>query len=243
MPEYQIGDVAYYVKRRGHIWSVEYGIVAETFLNTLALQLLEVADTTLINGIPKKEFETPSRWTKLPKGWNVETKLFEIHHAPMPDELKELSFKNKEDILKAYEEGYLVKVSDNDHSKIQEEINKDLGWRIIRSYYNVTHKPDLISLWYKDVYKTYNEAFEVVTKHELALKQQSEMSEYDWAVKDIDETLNRWAGIYGVSDEIKSKYRKWLLNLDDIENVETRIYSKCIQWKYFENKRWLNIEL
>ena len=69
------------------------------------------------------------------------------------------------------------------------------------------------------------------------------MSEYDWAVKDIDESLNRWAGIYGVSDEIKSKYRKWLLNLDDIENVETRIYSKCIQWKYFENKLWLNIEL
>lgn len=54
MVEYQIGDVVYYIKKRGHIWSVEYGIVTETFLSTIALQLLELADTTLINGIPKK---------------------------------------------------------------------------------------------------------------------------------------------------------------------------------------------
>lgn len=191
----------------------------------------------------KKDFETPSKWSKLPKNWSYDTKLFDISFSPLPKEFKDYSIKKPDDILKAYKKGFLVKISDNDHSEICTEIDENLGWRIVRSYFNTKYKPDLISLEYHNVYKTYEEALGIVKSHELALKEQSEMSGYDWAVKEIDKNLNAWAVIYGISDKTKLKYREWLLRLDNVENVETRIYSKYIQWKYFDNKRWKNIEL
>lgn len=69
------------------------------------------------------------------------------------------------------------------------------------------------------------------------------MSDYEWSVFLINKELNRWQNIYSISNEIIEKYRNFLLNLDDVENIEVRIYGSDIQWKRFKNSRWANIEI
>ena len=45
------------------------------------------------------------------------------------------------------------------------------------------------------------------------------------------------------TDEEVKQYRDWLLAMSNVEDVETRIFSGNIQWKYWKNKKWNNIEL
>ena len=48
------------------------------------------------------------------------------------------------------------------------------------------------------------------------------LSDYDWSIEQIDNTLNMWQKICGATDEEKQKYRDWILKLKNIENVEVR---------------------
>ncbi|MDO5151695.1 MAG: hypothetical protein Q4D76_20295 [Oscillospiraceae bacterium] len=240
---YPIGSVVYFIKKYGHEWEVSYGIVEEHYVDTICLQLYELLDTRLINGIPIKDFITPTRWHKLPKGWSYDTKLFEITYGEYPHDPKDYNLKNPNDILKAIEDGILVKVQDNDHARIRDEIDSKLGWRICREYPIYEHHPTYTSIRYYDVYGSYNEAMKVIHEHDAEFKRQSELSDYDWSVEQIDKELNRWAYMYSISVEEKQRYREWILSLDKVEDVEIRILQGTIQWKYCKNKRWMNIEI
>ena len=240
---YPIGSVVYFIKKHGHEWEVSYGIVEEHYVDTICLQLYELLDTRLVNRIPIKDFKTPTRWYKLPKGWSYDTKLFEITYGEYPHDLKDYSLKNPNDILRAIKDGVLVKVQDNDHAHIRDEIDSKQGWRIRREYPAYEHHPTFTSIKYYEVYSSYYEAMKVINEHEAEFKRQSELSDYDWSVEQIDKELSHWAYMYSISVEEKQRYRDWILSLDKVEDIEIRIFKGNIQWKYWKNKRWMNIEV
>ena len=101
---------------------------------------------------------------------------------------------------------------------------------------------DCISVKPDKVYETYEEALKEKNEYEAEFRRIQNLSDLDWSVEQIDNTLERWAGVYCVPDTIKNKYREFLLSLSDLENVEVRIFNKDIQWKYWRNSRWRNIE-
>ena len=72
---------------------------------------------------------------------------------------------------------------------------------------------------------------------------QANLSDYDWSVEQIDKTLNRWKKFVDASDKEVEQYRDWLLSMDNVEDIETRISNGNIQWKYWKNKKWNYIEL
>lgn len=76
--EIPIGIVVFYIEKHGHEWKVEFGTVEEHYTSEICVQLYDVADTRLINGVPANEFVTPTKWKKLPKGWS-----YNIHQAEL----------------------------------------------------------------------------------------------------------------------------------------------------------------
>lgn len=236
---FPIGSVVYFIKKHGHEWDVSYGVVAEHYVDAVCVQLYELFDTRLINGIPIKELITPTRWQKLPKGWSYDTKLFDLSYSEFSHDLKDYSLENPNDILRAINDGVLVKTQDNDHSRIETEIDSKNGWRICRKYPYDNYYPTYTSLQEFQMYSSYEEAKKVVIEHEAELKRQSELSDYEWSVEQIDRILDN--PFY--SDEEKKKYRDWILSLDNVEDIEVRTCQGNIQWKYCKNKRWMNIEI
>lgn len=245
---YPIGSLIYFVKKHGHRWSVSFGTVLEHYADATMIQLYEYIDTRLINGTPIKEFETPTDWKKSPKGWSYDTKLFDLSHSDFSHNHNDYKIDNPDDILRAINEGVLVRVQDNDHAHIEEEIDRKKGWRLIRKYPYGEYHPTHTSLYTSEMYFTYEEANNVVKEHDAEFKRQSELSDYEWSVEQIDRTLDKWIVLhYDVTSsqptEEKEKYREWLLSQSNVEDIETRIYQGQIQWKYWKNKRWMNIEL
>ena len=52
-----------------------------------------------------------------------------------------------------------------------------------------------------------------------------------------------WEGLSGSSENEVKQYRDWLLGMKNVEDIEVRLSGGNIQWKYWKNKRWMNIEL
>lgn len=241
--EHPIGSVVYFIKQRGYDNEVSFGIVEEHYPDVICLQLYELIDTRLINGIPIKDFITPTRWCKLPRGWSYDTKLFDITYGEYPCDPRNYRFSNPDDILKGIKDGVLVKVQDNDHANINSEIDSKQGWRIRREYPAYEYHPTYATIQYSKVYNSYDDAIKVIEDYKAELKRQSELSEYDWLVEQIDKELNRWAYMCSISEEDKQKYRDWIMSLERVEDIEIRIFENNIQWKYWKNKKWMNIVL
>lgn len=256
--EIPIGSVVYFLENSRKFSgrkAINFGIVEEHYPNTIVLHLIEPLDMRRIYGIPVKDFKTPTRWQKLPKGWSYNTQLFTIElENPLLSSItmKEanqisqgypfgIDIRDKERILQLYKEGRLVNVEDNDHAHFESEINKRYGWRIIRKYPITEHHPYYISVDFRNVFTNYAEAKAEVDKIDAEIKRKSELSEYDWTVELIDEKLDLWAGLYYKTNEEKQKCRDWLLSRDNVEDIEVRIAHGGIQWKYLKNKKWLSI--
>ena len=65
----------------------------------------------------------------------------------------------------------------------------------------------------------------------------------EWSVEQIDHDLQRWAKIYSKSPEEVQNVRDFLLGMDKIEDIETRVFGEDFQWKYWKNKKWRTIVL
>lgn len=242
--EIPIGSIVYYVKKYGHKWSVNWGTLEEHYIYESVIQLYETYNWITVNGIPIKDLETPTRWQKLPKGWNYDTKLFEIGHDEKYEKFNEiyknLKISNKEDIQKAIDMGLFIKAQDKDHSKPTAEIDKRYGWRIVKEYDDyITYT----TVKYNEVYVNYEDAKRVVDEHEAELKRQSELSDLEWSIEQIDKTLDLWTALYHVTDLEKQKTRDRIMSFHNLEDVEVRLRGGNIQWKYWKNCRWNNIEL
>jgi len=243
--EIPVGSVVYFLKNSKDFAGkkeISFGIVEEHYADSIALHLIEPRDTRCINGIPVKEFKTPTRWQKLPKGWTWNTQFFEITWEQFP-ELLRYSISDAEKILQLYKEGYFVNVEDNDHAHFRSEIDNKYGWRIVREYPMFEHHPSYISVNFRNVFTSYANAEAEMNKIHAEFNRQAQMSDYDWSVEQIDHELDYWAKLYSITDIEKKKHRDWLLNQGNVEDIEVRIAQGRIQWKYWKNKRWLNIEV
>lgn len=241
--EIPVGSVAYFLENsKDGKRKINFGIVEEHYASSIALHLIERRDTRRIDDIPVKEFKTPTRWQKLPKGWSWNTRLFEITEERFPEELR-CNIDDAEKILQLYKEGYLVNVEDNDHAHFRSEVDKKYGWRIVREYPMLEYHPSYISVSYYNVFTSYADAKAELDKIHAEYSRQADMSDYDWSVEQIDHELDRWAKLYSITDVEKQKYRDWILAQRDVEDIEVRVAQGGIQWKYWKNKRWLNIEV
>ncbi|HHU55749.1 MAG TPA: hypothetical protein GXZ48_03550 [Acholeplasmataceae bacterium] len=236
---FKVGDIVYWCHQQGHEYSVHYGMVDEQFSDVVCIDYLRVKENRRINGIPIDEFND-TKYKKLPKGWNYDTKLFEITY----DEIENypLDIKNPESIKTAYEKGLLVKDVTLFHGDIEAEITNE-GYRIVKKYPLWVNHISHTSVRPDKLYFTYEEAEQEVRDNVAEFHRQASLSDYDWSVEQIDKTLNRWQQINDETDKAKNKYREWLLAMDRVEDIETRLVVGGVQWKYCDRKKWNNIEL
>ena len=241
-----IGRVAYFVDKfkysiPGRTWGVSFGIVEEHYTSEICLQLIELKDTRQIDGVPILECPRIGPWHKLPKGWTYDTKLFRESNSEfleLPD------IKDPDAILNAYKSGILVNVQDNLHAEIRTDIDKHHGWRILIQMPQWEPAPrSYVSLPFHEVYLTYEEAKAVIDAEYAELERQAALSDYDWAVEQIDRTLNRWAQIHNIDPDIQIACRKRLLSFPNIEELDVRVCAGNIEWKYAKNKRWIALQI
>ena len=239
--DFEIGQVAYFVendRNTPYKWHVAFGIVEEHYTYEIALQLYELADRRLINGIPVNDFETPTRWQKLPKGWTYTTELFELSHSEPP--AGEYKINNPADILKAIEDGVLVKVQEVDHAHFEAEIDQKNGFRIVRKYpmFETWQYRYYVSVNYMELYHTYEEAQKVIDDRVAEFQRQAALSDYDWSVEQIDHSIEKAIRNGIITKEDGEIFRERLLQMDNVEDIETRVTNKGLEWKYWKNKRW-----
>lgn len=245
--KFEVGSVVYFVNKfsnRG--WEVRFGTVEEHYPGSICIQLYDYNRIRTINGIPENEFQTPSKWEKLPKGWSYDTKLIDIQiQKAWPETADTYGFRldSPKDIEQAIGSKLLEKVQNLTYGHYETEISAKDGWRVIHRYEYGEYHPSTISIYWHDVYATYAEAKAIVDAHEAELKRQASLSDYDWSVEQIDKTLGFWAHNHGISDDEKKQYRDWILSQDCVEDIEVRIHSGNLQWKYWKNQRWMDINL
>ena len=238
------GDVVYWCHHNGNAnYEVKFGRVDTQFSDAVVVDYLVAKERRLIDGVPIEDFESETRYRKLPKGWSYDTRLFELTLKDYP-EYKDISFHldNPEEIENAYDVGMLVKDSTIFHGNIESEIEKE-GFRIVKKYPMWQHHIDHASIRPDKLYFTYEEAKSEVDANIAEFMRQAALSDYDWSVEQIDNTLNRWQKIMDSSDKERIKYREWILGMKNVVDIETRIFDGNVQWKYWKNKKWNYIEL
>lgn len=239
------GDIVYWCHHHGHEYSVHYGMVDEQFSDAVVIDYLVPRERRRVDGVPIDEFHSEQRYRKLPKGWTYNTKLFELTWDDLTESEKayKLNISIPISIKYAYDNGWLVKDSTIFHGVIEDEINKD-GFRVVKKYPRESfHHIDHVSIRPDKVYFTYEEAKKEVDENTAEFYRQASLSDYEWSVEQIDKTLDMWKVFNDASDKDVKAYRDWLLEMKDVENIETRLWGKEIQWKYWKNKKWNYIEL
>lgn len=238
------GDIVYWCHNDGNgRYTVHYGMVSDQFSDAVIIDYLEPRERRLVNGIPIDEFED-NKYHKLPKGWTYNTDLYEIEYTELSEEEKSFKwdFKKPEIIKDAYDKGYLVKSETIFHGVVEAKITKE-GYRVVKKYPYWKHHIDYVSIRPDKVYFTYDEANKEVQANINEFKRQAELSDYDWSVEQIDKTLGRWKNLTSASDLDIKQIRNFLLGMKNVEDIETRLFGGNIQWKYWKNKKWLNIEV
>lgn len=242
---FPVGSVVYFLKNKkgSSEKMIDFGTVIEHYCSEIAIQLYESVDFRFINGVPVKDFQTPSPWQKLPKNWSWDTKLFEVKFI-LTDKMKDREFdiKDKDNILGLIQDNLLVKPSENDHANFRSEVDSKCGWRIVREYGSEWYS-DYISLPFYEVYGTYDEAQVELDAILEENQRQAALTDLEWSIEQIDHNLNKWAYLYSITPEAKKQVRDRLMALDDLEDVVTRVAGGYIEWKYDRNRRWLRIEM
>lgn len=153
-----------------------------------------------------------------------------------------IDIENPENIKHAYDKGILVKDNTIFHGVIEEDITKE-GYRILKKYPMWQHHIDHVSIRPDKVYFTYEEAKSEVDKNVKEFERQLSLTDYEWSVEHICKNLDIFKAIHGLSERDIDSYRGFVLGMDNVENIETRIYQGHIQWKYEDKKRWNYIEI
>lgn len=247
--ELKVGDIVYWCHQRGHEYDVHFGKIDEIFSDRVYVDYLEPKETRriksdYINNIPIDNFESETKFHKLPKRWNYDVPLFEIVYDNVDFEDFKLDIKNPNNIQDLYNKGYLVERCKNFHGEIKEEITKN-GYRIVKGYpqdWGINRKRNYTTVVPYKLYHKFETAFAEVEANRAGFLRQASLSDYDWSVEQIDRTLNRWQYIYACLDSEVKQYRDWLLLRENVEDIEVRIFEGDIQWKYWKNKKWRNIE-
>lgn len=233
-----IGSVIYFADMKRGKPIVNYGTVIEHYAAEIAIQLYDFADNRLVDGIPYKDFPECTEWRKLPKGWSYDTALHTITAVPTEERFKNLKINNPKDIEYAINEGHLVKVQDKDYSHIAEDIDRLNGYRLRKTWQNSEYHPDWVHVPWDRVFSTYEEAYEVYKAYESELIDLSKMSDRDWAIREMNRVVRMSKGLCQITDEDALKCIEYMLDREDLEDLEFRLYLGRPQYKKFKNKKW-----
>lgn len=254
---YKNGDIVYWCQYIQGQCIIHYGMVDTQFSDVVCIDLLAPKDCRTVEGIPINDWFPDNRVRKLPKGYNCDTVLFRYGYTNnwadddknfLDDYMHNLDITDKKKIREAYDKGYLVKSCDNCHCVAEPEIGKGtwvLQQKPSKAYGYALYYYDINSLSIEPprVYDNYQEAFDEKQKYETEFQRIQNLSDLEWSIEQIDKTLNHWAGLYHISDKKKKVYRDFIMELSNLEDVEVRISAEDIQWKYWKNSRWGNIEV
>lgn len=243
---FKTGDIVYWCKKEGYEYSVGFGRVDEhlggvVYIDYLVLDDRRTVSSAYFKDVPVKEFQSETSFHKLPKGWSYDTELYQLgDYAFSKEERKEieaLKISDKNKVRDLYDRGILVKKQRN-RGVIDVEITTN-GYRIVKRFYD--NYPTSISLLSHNVYDSYEEAKREVDKYVQEFIRQSELSDYEWSIEQIDKSISTWAGIYGRTDREIAECREFLLMLERVEDIETRVIDRSVQWKYIDRKRWSTV--
>lgn len=241
--ELPIGTVVFYIHQHGMKREVKWGVIADRYPHNVVLELYDVFERRTINGIPYDEFVPDERYQKLPKGWTYNTRLFTQEYRKIPSEmgaaLRKLAITCPQNIQRAIDVGYFVPVRTIDYSHIDVDYQKSQGFRLIKTMYRDEHHPTNLTFAWNEIYADYRDAAESVRQHEEEMLIEAEMGDLEWSVYEIDHNLNRAAGM---SESDRIKCHDFLLSMDNVEDIETRVCGGYIQWKYCNNKKWNSID-
>lgn len=241
-----VGDIVYHVTRNKYNFSyhVEPLYITDIFIDGLVCEKIVLKEDRLINNIPYNDFKTPTPWRKLPRGWTYNTELY-IHDFCKHDNMPVYHINNTEEIKSGIKCGDLILGTNKDWSHIEVEIDKNLGYRLIRKY-NSDEYHGYVRVNYYEAYSTYDEAQKWIDNYEAELARQSELSDEEWSIEQIEHTVNKYVSINYADEDVRKDHKDKLMNyftsLKNIEDIETRVSVNGIEWKYWKNKKWGKIE-
>lgn len=239
-----IGTIAYYIEKHGDSdWRISWGKIIDHYPSVVVLELYDRFDTRQVNGIPFDDFPWRTPFKKLPKGWSYDTKLYEITYAEYPreikDEMNSLNFSNPQDIQKAIDKRYIVPRSEIDYSHIEVEFKANEGYRLYKTTYRDDYHPATTTENIWEIFTDYADAQKYCDEHYAEIKIEANMTDYEWSVYQIDRTLSTC--LYDETRRMAA--RKILLEMDRIEDIETKSSFGGIQWRYCNKVRWNDINV
>ena len=259
---YEKGSVVYFVSKCNNTYNVDYGIVVDCYDDYVCLQLIAFPDYRLVNGIPYKDFPFVTEWRKIPKDFNpaiakdyvCEIKDDRYYHGCYVD------ISNPQEILEMYHAGKLVNVQDIEHTTIQCDFDAKYGYRLRKGcdgrwdgdgYYTdcgndphrkyqeralaYRHKTSAayVGLRYAQCFDTFEGAEENVNWFESMVAEQQEMTEREFAMRQIKYDIDK-----SFSPEDRQKAIEFFDNIEGLENIESCYGVNCIQWRKLGAKKW-----
>ena len=161
--------------------------------------------------------------------------------------LAKVNFDDPASILQAYHDGWLVRRDDWENDKVNYEVTKD-GY-----YFHVENRngtwgykePSEQTMDLRDIYPDYESAAAEAKARNDEFARQAALSDYDWSVEQIDRTLAKWrlmnGGVTEQSAKEAASIKKQLLEMKNVEDIETRTECGNFVWKYSHNTKWHTI--
>ena len=240
------GDIVYWVSTDVYQstyprYIIKWGVVDIDFPYYTCVDLYDVSDNMVIDGIPIQDYVCDKHYKKLPKGWSYDTRLIDITYSNQPIEVRQLNIADPKGLKKAIDNGWLVAIKDKANWIPYCEIDAKQGWRVTKEYKSI-QKTSTIE--HSGLYMVYDEAKEERDRRVAEFERISALTDEEWSREKIEDTIGFWARLHGIEyDSVRvQNARKFLLNLDHIEDVEVRSYMGRIQYKYWKKTKWIDVE-
>lgn len=258
---YEKGSVVYFVAKYNNQYNVDYGIVVDCYSDYVCLQLIAYPDRRLANGIPYKDFPNMTEWRKLPKDFEMWDGVASVCEVKYDQKFFKdfVDISKPAEILRAYASGELVNVQDIDHSILQIDVDPRYGYRlrkggdaswIYNSHYtcagnnpidselhNVSYKhktaASFVGLGYTQCFTNFYDAQENVEKFNELIGEQMNMTELEFAKKQIEYDIDK-----SIKLEDRQKAIEFFDNLEGLENIETRPSYNGVEWRKLGAKKW-----
>ena len=247
---YRKGDIVYWIRvgsegRR----EIRWGVVDDEFTDGVLVSRYVVKDYQTCDGVSVRDIEFPTKWKQLPKGWTWNTRLFESGCSLVGEELDLANrfirgeFDGNKDMLRGMiAEGILVPALDTmhfDNGHVEAEV-EDGRFRLVYRHNKWSHEIGQATYRWNELYSTYQVAESVIEAEVAEWQRISNLSDYDYAVWDMDDRLRKWR-TPNMTDEYIAKIREWLLQLKDFEDYEFRGVAGGFQYKKAKNQKWLTV--
>ena len=246
--QFQPGDLVFFkdTTKGTNIPFTNCGLVIECYQTEVWIDLLDTNFTATVLGTPIKDFLFPSRWRKLPKNWSNPIgdgdfwDYYKRHYVPLPLEYQKVKFDEK--ILRQLIDcGYYCTVAENDYTKVEKQIDKHSGWRIIKSF-SQNYPKARTCLTYDKVFKTIQEVEDVIAAEKKELDRIANMTDYEYQVEQINRHIHWYGDRKGLSEADMQEVLERFQSMENFEDIETRVSHLGIEWKYIKNKKWILME-